>query len=111
VRDPAIEIQPTNSVLTGLPRKAIDEAKVRHDDNTSAIWNSVGQRIRAKRAHLSGGESKFYRMLELAKASIEERGDVDVEFLSLDRIASEYGRSIHPRAACFSTSPALCHWP
>ncbi|GGF89617.1 hypothetical protein GCM10007301_56920 [Azorhizobium oxalatiphilum] len=26
-------------------------------------------------------------------------------------MASEYGRHIHPCKACFSTAPALCHWP
>jgi multimeric flavodoxin WrbA len=29
----------------------------------------------------------------------------------LSRLASEYGRKIHPCKACFSTAPALCHWP
>ncbi len=34
-----------------------------------------------------------------------------VEILDLSRLASEYGRHIHPCKACFSTAPALCHWP
>jgi multimeric flavodoxin WrbA len=31
--------------------------------------------------------------------------------LDLSRLASECGRHIYPCKACFSTSPALCHWP
>ena len=38
-------------------------------------------------------------------------GNVAVEILDLSRLASEYGRNIHPCKACFSTAPALCHWP
>src|SRR5207245_5215345 len=33
------------------------------------------------------------------------------ELLDLSRLASEYGRRIHPCKACFSTAAALCHWP
>jgi multimeric flavodoxin WrbA len=35
----------------------------------------------------------------------------ETEILDLSRLASEYGRHIHPCKACFSTAPALCHWP
>jgi multimeric flavodoxin WrbA len=31
--------------------------------------------------------------------------------LDLSRLASEYGRHVHPCKACFSTAAALCHWP
>jgi multimeric flavodoxin WrbA len=34
-----------------------------------------------------------------------------VDLLDLSRLTSEYGRRIHQCKACFSTSPALCHWP
>ena len=33
------------------------------------------------------------------------------EVLDLSRLASEYGKQIHPCKACVSTSTALCHWP
>jgi multimeric flavodoxin WrbA len=36
---------------------------------------------------------------------------MEVELLDLARLASEYGRKIHPCKACFSTAAALCHWP
>lgn len=37
--------------------------------------------------------------------------DAEVRVLDLARLASEYGRTIYPCKACFSTAPALCHWP
>src|SRR5262245_58779587 len=36
---------------------------------------------------------------------------IEVRVLDLSRLASEYGRHIHPCKACFSTAAALCHWP
>ncbi len=62
--------------------------------------------------HTCPGElSKSFRMVELAKSIFEERSDFSVEVLDLSRVASEYGRHIHPCKSCFSTSAALCHWP
>lgn len=48
--------------------------------------------------------------MELAECTLKEAGAI-VTLLDLSRVASEYGRRIHPCKACFSTSPALCHWP
>jgi multimeric flavodoxin WrbA len=42
---------------------------------------------------------------------LSEDPTVAVEVLELHRVTAEYGRHIHPCKACFSTSPALCHWP
>jgi multimeric flavodoxin WrbA len=36
---------------------------------------------------------------------------LETDILDLSRLASEYGRQIHPCKACFSTAAALCHWP
>jgi multimeric flavodoxin WrbA len=49
-------------------------------------------------------------LAELAREVVAAEGAL-VSVLDLSRIASEYGRHIHPCKACFSTSPALCHWP
>ena len=38
-------------------------------------------------------------------------GGFEIEVLELHCLVSEYGRTIHACKACFSTSPALCHWP
>jgi multimeric flavodoxin WrbA len=61
--------------------------------------------------HTCPGEmSKSYRLVELANEVLVARG-FDVVLLDLSRVTSEYGRQIHPCKGCFSTSPALCHWP
>jgi multimeric flavodoxin WrbA len=54
--------------------------------------------------------SKSFRLVEIARAALADRG-ADVGCLDLSRVASEYGRHIHPCKACFSTAAALCHWP
>jgi multimeric flavodoxin WrbA len=55
--------------------------------------------------------SKSWRLTELAREVFEAEANVELETLDLSRLASEYGRNIHPCKACFSTAPALCHWP
>jgi multimeric flavodoxin WrbA len=55
--------------------------------------------------------SKSYRLVELAMETLRSASDVEIEVLDLSRLASEYGRNIYPCKACFSTAPALCHWP
>lgn len=62
--------------------------------------------------HSCPGEmSKSYRLAELAQAVFNEEGGLTSELLDLSRLASEYGRHIHPCKACFSTAAPLCHWP
>ncbi len=57
-----------------------------------------------------GESSKSWRLLSMAHQELARAG-VEVEALDLSRLASEYGRHIHPCKACFSTAAALCHWP
>jgi hypothetical protein len=54
--------------------------------------------------------SKSFLLTDIARDVFVERGG-EVDLLDLSRLASEYGRHIHPSKACFSTAPALCHWP
>ena len=61
--------------------------------------------------HSCPGEmSKSWRVADLAAQTCRGQG-LEVDMLDLSRLTSEYGRTIHPCKACFSTSPALCHWP
>ena len=61
--------------------------------------------------HTCPGEmSKSFRLAEMARATLEKES-AEVDLLDLSRVASEYGRHIYPCKTCFSTSPALCHWP
>lgn len=92
-------------------RDAIREAEARHrnPNGPSRILLINGS---SRSEHTCPGElSKSFRMVELAKAIFEELPDFSVEVLDLSRVASEYGRHIHPCKSCFSTSAALCHWP
>jgi multimeric flavodoxin WrbA len=56
-----------------------------------------------------GEMSKSFRLLQLAKEVLEPQLDCDV--LDLSRLASDYGRHIHPCKGCVSTAMPLCHWP
>ena len=66
----------------------------------------------ARSEHTCPGEmSKSYRLCEIARETIGAETDLEVDLLDLSRLASEYGRNIHPCKACFSTATPLCHWP
>ncbi|WP_208247287.1 flavodoxin family protein (plasmid) [Rhizobium sp. T1470] len=92
-------------------RDAIGVAQQRHDDpDGPARFLLINGSSRSE--HTCPGEvSKSYRMVELARNALSRDPQVEVELLDLSRVASEYGRQIHPCKACFSTSAALCHWP
>jgi multimeric flavodoxin WrbA len=57
-----------------------------------------------------GEMSKTFRLVRAARETLASPG-LEVDVLDLSRLTSEYGRQIHPCKACFSTAPALCHWP
>lgn len=93
-------------------KAAVDAAQARHEDP-----NGPGRVLlinaSSRSEHTCPGEmSKSWRMLELAKTVFAvEAPEMQVEVLDLARLASEYGREIHPCKACFSTAAALCHFP
>jgi multimeric flavodoxin WrbA len=92
-------------------RQAIDDAQQRYEDRAVPphvlIINSS-----SRSEHTCPGEmSKSFRLAELARDAIESNGKLTAEILDLSRLASEYGRNIHPCKACFSTAAPLCHWP
>ena len=89
---------------------AVKDAKRRHEDPSSpARILLINGSSRSE--HTCPGEmSKSFRLARIARAEFAERKTA-VDFLDLSRLTSEYGRHIHPCKACFSTSPALCHWP
>jgi multimeric flavodoxin WrbA len=92
-------------------RDAVREAQVWHEDpaGRSRILLINGS---SRSEHTCPSEmSKSYRLLEIASEIFTADAAVVTEILDLSRLASEYGRNIHPCKACFSTSPALCHWP
>jgi len=91
-------------------REAIKAAQDQHEDangpNRILLINGS-----SRSEHTCPGEmSKSYRLANIAR-EVFANGDAKVQFLDLSRLASEYGRQVYPCKACFSTSPALCHWP
>jgi multimeric flavodoxin WrbA len=92
-------------------RDAIQAAARRHDDaNRPARVLLVNASSRSE--HTCPGEmSKSYRLIEIAREALHAAGNVETEILDLSRLASEYGRNIHPCKACYSTAAPLCHWP
>jgi multimeric flavodoxin WrbA len=91
-------------------RDEIRAAQARFEDETAPLRVLLINGS-SRSEHTCPGElSKSFRMVEIAK-EVFAAGGVTVNILDLSRIASEYGRQIHPCKACFSTSAALCHWP
>lgn len=90
---------------------AVKAAQLRHDDKKQSprILLIDGS---SRSEHTCPGEmSKSFRLIEIAQEVIEKEFSVKVDILDLSRLASEYGRNIHPCKACFSTAAPLCHWP
>ena len=57
-----------------------------------------------------GEVSKTRRLAEIARHALE-RAKMEVDFLDLSHVTSEFGRNIYPCKACVSTAMPLCHWP
>ena len=89
---------------------AIKAAQERYKEKARPRYLLINGSSRSE--HTCPGEmSKSFRMVEIAHEIIAAEGDADIEVLDMSRLASEYGRNIHPCKACFSTAAALCHWP
>jgi multimeric flavodoxin WrbA len=91
-------------------KAAVDAAQARHDDpgGPCRVLLVNGS---SRSEHTCPGEmSKSFRLVEIAREALESQ-EIEARVLDLSRLASEFGREIHPCKACFSTAPALCHWP
>ena len=92
-------------------KTAVDAAQVQHDDPdgpTRILLINCSSRSE----HTCPGEmSKSYRLLQISKEIFDSGENIETEVLELNRLASEFGREIHPCKACFSTAAPLCHWP
>jgi multimeric flavodoxin WrbA len=66
----------------------------------------------ARSEHTCPGEtSKTWRLAMTAREIFSREPQFEIETLDLSRLASEYGRHIHPCKTCVSTAMPLCHWP
>jgi multimeric flavodoxin WrbA len=92
-------------------RQAIEAAQHLHEDaNGPSRFLLISGSSRSE--HTCPSEmSKSFRLVQIAQEVLTAQPNVHVEVLELNRLASEYGRHIYPCKACFSTAPALCHWP
>ena len=92
-------------------RADILKAQSRYEDK-KALRRILIINASSRSEHTCPGEmSKSYRLLKIARKAIEAETSISVTELDLSRLASEYGRKIHPCKACFSTAAPLCHWP
>ncbi|WP_374532218.1 flavodoxin family protein [Phenylobacterium sp.] len=91
-------------------KEAVEAAQARHDDRDGPCRILLVNGSSRSEHTCPGEMSKSWRLCEIARAEMSAEG-LEVAVLDLSRLASEYGREIHPCKACFSTAPALCHWP
>lgn len=91
-------------------KAAIDEAQKEHDDAGEPPCILIINCSSRSENTCPGEMSKSWRLLKIAEEICGIEGTL-VRTLDLSRLASEYGRKIHPCKACFSTAAALCHWP
>jgi multimeric flavodoxin WrbA len=91
-------------------KAAVDAAQARFDDSDGPCRVLLINGSPRNEHTCPGEMSKSYRLVETAR-QVLAADDIEVEVLDLSRLTSEYGRQIHPCKGCFSTSPALCHWP
>jgi len=93
------------------------EAKERID-RARAVWADPQSRSRvlvicgaSRNDGTCPGEiSKSFRLAQLVREEVEKAG-LDVDFLDLSLLVSEYGRRIFPCKGCVSTAMPLCHFP
>src|SRR3954468_23101381 len=91
-------------------RDAILAAQRRHDASSEPprILLINGS---SRSEHTCPGEmSKSWRLVKLAEPLLLEMGFA-VDILDLSRVASEFGKRIHPCKSCVGTAMPLCHWP
>ena len=87
-------------------------------DRAQAAWADPAARTRAlvicgsprNDGTCPGEISKTFRLAGLVKECLAAE-PIDVDFLDLSLLTSEYGRKIHPCKGCVSTAMPLCHWP
>jgi multimeric flavodoxin WrbA len=91
-------------------REAVVAAQWRHDDasETPRILLINGS---SRSEHTCPGEmSKTWRLVKIAEQVFQAMGFA-VDILDLSRLASEFGKQIHPCKSCVATAMPLCHWP
>jgi multimeric flavodoxin WrbA len=104
--DPAYEL----SVDWLAARERIDKARNVWADPASQTCALVICGSPRNDGSCPGEISKTFRLATIASEQLSTTG-IEVDFLDLSLLTSEYGRKIHPCKGCVSTAQPLCHWP
>ena len=99
------------SVEWSAAKKAVAEAERRQKSAASRSRILLINGSPRSNQTCPGEMSKSYRLVEIARKTIEAERGFETDLLDLSRLASEYGRAIHPCKGCVSTAMPLCHWP
>jgi multimeric flavodoxin WrbA len=91
-------------------RAAIDAAQAQQEDPTKPDRMLLICASPRNDKSCPGEMSKTFRLAEIARATLEARA-IQVDFLDLSLLTSEFGKVIYPCKACVSTAMPLCHWP
>ncbi len=92
-------------------RQAILDAQKRHDDRTSPARILLVCGAARHDKTCPGEMSKTFRLVEMARAIIEQTEGLECDLLDLSMLTAQYGRQILPCKACVSTAMPLCNWP
>jgi len=105
--DPSYEL----SIEWIAAREAIAAAERRQKDASAPARVLVINGSPRSDQTCPGEMSKSYRLARLAEATLAAEADLEVDFLDLSLLTSQYERVIYPCKACVSTAMPLCHWP
>ena len=91
-------------------RESIERAAARQQDPAGAARALVICASARNDGTCPGEISKSHRLSMLAADTLRS-AKVEVDYLDLSLLTSEYGKKIHPCKGCVSTAMPLCHFP
>ncbi|MGZ5036415.1 MAG: flavodoxin family protein [Usitatibacter sp.] len=91
-------------------RDALLRAEARQKDPLSASRVLVICGSSRNDGSCPGEMSKTYRLAKIAQETLAGES-MQVDFLDLSRLTSDYALRIYPCKGCVSTAQPLCHWP
>ena len=91
-------------------RDALLEAGARQKDPKSASRVLVICGSSRNDGSCPGEMSKTFRLAKIAEETLKG-ASMEVDFLDLSRLTSDYALRIYPCKGCVSTAQPLCHWP
>ncbi|MGZ5103078.1 MAG: flavodoxin family protein [Usitatibacter sp.] len=91
-------------------RDALLRAEARQKDPSSASRVLVICGSSRNDGSCPGEMSKTYRLAKIAQLTLAGES-MQVDFLDLSRLTSDYALRIYPCKGCVSTAQPLCHWP